>query len=347
MKYLNIYIIAGAGVSVLSFILDLMTPPYFGLAVIPHFIAVALTVPGRSEKAPWLVAGLSAVFCAFGLVIKSPALEFNLFMFNRFSIMLLLFAMAWLSMKLVTYREDSLSLAAAKLESARQHAFLARINHQFRTPLNAILGFSDIIRRQLIGPIEREKYINYAEDIHRSGECMLALIDDILELKAIETGERPILGEPVAPRKFLQDCSEALQDKIAARGIAVSIDVPKNIPSILADRESLTHMVLNLLTNAIDASDRGGSILMSVESEQQKIIIVVADSGIGIPQDRLDRIFQPFSQGRLDPMVAQNGTGLGLAVANAIVKAHHGVLKVSSKVGKGTIFAVELPLTWR
>lgn len=345
MKHFNTYIMAGTAVSVLSFILDVMTPPYFGLAVMPHFIAVALTVPGRSEKGPWLVASLSSVFCVLGLVIKLPAIDFNLFMFNRFTIVLLLLAMAWLSMKLVSYREDSLSLAAAKLESARQRAFLARINHQFRTPLNAILGFSDITRRQLIGPIGLEKYVDYADDVHRSGEYMLALIDNVLELMAIETGERPMHGEPIAPREFLQDCSAALQDKIAARGIEVSIDVPEDMPSIIADRKSLTQMVLNLLTNAIDATDMAGSIVMSVESEQQKIVIVVADSGIGIPQDRLDRILQPFTQGRRDPMVAQPGTGLGLAVVNAIAKAHHGVLKVSSKVGQGTIFSVELPLT--
>ncbi len=241
--------------------------------------------------------------------------------------------------------ETDLLAALAKAEKANRSKseFLATMSHEFRTPLNAILGFSEMMRAQYFGPLGAENYEEYANDIHDSGQHMLALIDDILDISAIEAGKRVMVKEAIDVGKLLRECIRNVEQVAREKGVDLSMEFPEETPSLYADRRSVVQIALNLLSNAIKFTDRDGKVSISILLSGQEFTMKVSDTGIGISPDRLPKITEPFSQAHDDPHITQNGTGLGLSIVRSLVEAQDAKLCIDSELGKGTTVAVIFP----
>jgi len=235
------------------------------------------------------------------------------------------------------------ALAEAKRANSAKSAFLATMSHEFRTPLNAILGFSELLREQHFGPLGADNYREYANDIHRSGEHMLALINDVLDISAIEAGKRSMIKEPIAIKELLEKCVRDFEPAADARGIDLTLDAPNNMPILHADERSVTQIVLNILSNAIKFTDRNGKVAVLMKAAYQRTTIEIRDTGIGIAPSDLSSITEPFSQSHSDPHKAQDGTGLGLSIAKSLIEALDGSMTIESEVGLGTTVSLVFP----
>ena len=223
--------------------------------------------------------------------------------------------------------------------------FLATMSHEFRTPLNAILGFSEILRSQLFGPLGAKHYEEYAADIHASGTHMLALINDILDISAIEAGKRPLTMEAIDLESVFRESLKNFKLQADAKDIRLSLDIATGLPNVLADKRSLFQMVQNLLSNAVKFTGPDGDIVLSARSADGQLTVQVSDSGIGIPSHTLPGITEPFAQSKTDPHITQTGTGLGLSIVKSLIEAHDGTLTIDSLEGTGTTVTLIFPAT--
>ncbi len=242
-------------------------------------------------------------------------------------------------------KENALEKALADAERANQSKseFLATMSHEFRTPLNAILGFSEMMRAQYFGPLGSDNYSEYANDIHGSGKHMLALVNDVLDIATIEVGKRSLSLETINIRDVVMDCFRNVEPAAKAAHIELFCDAPDNLPNLLADKRSIYQIILNLLSNAIKFTQQNGSISVSLKSIDQAVTVTVTDTGVGIEPERMPTITDPFSQSHVDPHITQEGTGLGLSIVKSLVSAHDGTLDIKSDVGKGTAVSVTFP----
>ena len=246
-----------------------------------------------------------------------------------------------------------LARLAEENEQAKQRAeaanlsksqFLANMSHELRTPLNAIIGFSDMMKGQLLGPIGSARYLDYARDIHSSGTHLLSLINDVLDMSKVEAGRYTIHPEPLDAAEMLRTCARLVRVRASEAGVTLGIAVAQELP-LTADARALKQILLNLLTNAIKFTPAGGSVNMSAGREGDGIIFRVSDTGVGIPAEDLPRIGRRFEQ--VDNALTRKGegTGLGLALSRALVELHGGTLNIESAVGVGTTVSVWIPLT--
>lgn len=241
--------------------------------------------------------------------------------------------------------EETLRLALAKAEEANhsKSKFLATMSHELRTPLNAIIGFSDIMYGQYFGAIGSEKYIEYAKDINISGKHLLALIDEVLDISAIELGGRELVMEPLALTGILTECVKSSEPRARKRRLHLSLETFADLPPILADETAVKQIFLNLLTNAIKFSIPGDRITLSTTMTEQDVIIAVADTGQGIGEEYLSTITEPFVKGEHSSLVANEGVGLGLSIVKSLVDAHNGDIRIESELGTGTTVFVSFP----
>ncbi len=233
---------------------------------------------------------------------------------------------------------------AERANAAKSH-FLATMSHEFRTPLNAILGFSDLLRMQGLVTPSVERFREYADDIHQSGQHMLALVNDILDIATIEAGKRHLEPETVDVAPLLQDCLRNMEQIAAENGVALRLALEPDLPIAFVDRRSLVQIVLNLVSNAIKYTPADGQVTVSAKRREDWLCLAVADTGVGIAPDRLASVTEPFAQDHDDPHVFQQGTGLGLSIVKALVEAHDGRLDIVSQLASGTTVTIELPLT--
>jgi signal transduction histidine kinase len=240
--------------------------------------------------------------------------------------------------------ENEIAKQRAEAANVSKSQFLANMSHELRTPLNAIIGFSDMMKSQLLGPIGSVRYLEYARDIHSSGTHLLSLINDVLDMSKVEAGRYTIHPEPLDAAEMLRTCARLVRVRATEAGVTLGIGVAQELP-LQADARALKQILLNLLTNAIKFTPSGGSVNLSAGRENDGVVFRVADTGCGIPAEDLPRIGRRFEQ--VDNALTRKGegTGLGLALSRALVELHGGTLTIESTVGVGTTVSVWIPLT--
>ncbi len=243
-------------------------------------------------------------------------------------------------------RARNRALQEANRASRAKSEFLAMMSHEFRTPLNAILGFSDVLRQQLFGHLGEDRYRGYADDIYLSGSHMLRLVEDILDLSALEAKEREIKREPIDVGELMEESRRAVAGLAQEGGISLTVAPPQTQEPLLADRRAMLQILLNLLSNAIKFTPKGGTVDVRVERGPDDWVLRVADTGIGIPENQLAVVTEPFRQAHGNAYIANHdkkGTGLGLAIVSALVTLHEGSIDLESRAGQGTTVLVRIP----
>ena len=229
--------------------------------------------------------------------------------------------------------------AGAVAASDQKSRFLASMSHEFRTPLNAILGFSEAMEQELFGEIEgggAEKYREYIRHIHSSGAHLLSLINDLLDLSKIEAGKHELNRSAVKVEDILDDVGRMTGPQSAAAGVELAIGfAAENGLTTHADRRVLTQAVLNVTANALRFAPRGSRVMIEVTEQGGNIVLAVSDEGCGIAKSELDRIMEPFGQAAIQAQ-GQKGTGLGLPISASIMQMHGGGLEIESEPGQGT-----------
>jgi len=250
-------------------------------------------------------------------------------------------------------REEKLSLLARKYEVAMTRAeaanqakseFLANMSHELRTPLNAINGFSEIMSGEMFGPLGDAKYKGYAADILKSGQHLLSLINDILDMAKIEAGKLTLHYEAVSVKEVVEDAARLMRGRIEEAGLNLLVDAP-DLPDIEADYRGLKQVVLNLISNAVKFTPEGGHIVVALSREDDdRVRLAVTDTGIGIAAEDLQRLARPFEQVEVQHSKTTQGTGLGLALTKSLIELHGGRLVMQSEPGQGTTVSFDLPI---
>lgn len=221
--------------------------------------------------------------------------------------------------------------------------FLASMSHELRTPLNAIMGFSEVISNQYFGPIGSTKYKDYANDIMTSGQHLLSLVNDILDLSKVESGKSNLVLDKITVRNTFDECLKIAKNAIDCSQIYFETRISDNMPQMYVDERAIKQVLLNLLFNAVKFTPGGGHVILKATFNSNTHILEISDSGGGISPEDLKKITEPFAQLQANPHIAKMGTGLGLAIAKALIEAHGGELIISSTLGKGTKVRVLLP----
>ena len=222
--------------------------------------------------------------------------------------------------------------------------FLANMSHELRTPLNAVIGFSELIKSEAFGPVGTEQYRDYANDINESGQHLLGLINDILDLSKIESGAEDLHEEAIGVPQIAESALRLVQQRAARGAVTLEVDVPGDLPLLHADARKLKQILVNLLSNAIKFTEPGGQVSLSVRRARDRgHEFEISDTGIGIAHGDLQKIFAPFQQADSDLNRKYEGTGLGLPLTMALVEMHEASLTLESQLGVGTTVTVCFP----
>jgi cell cycle sensor histidine kinase DivJ len=238
---------------------------------------------------------------------------------------------------------ESARAEAERANAAKTH-FLATMSHELRTPLNAVIGFSEILCQEQAIPVDAARRFEYARLIHDSGCHLLSVVNLVLDMSKIESGNFEITPEPFLPTSVLRSCCDLLALKAAESGLDLVAHVQEGLPEITADKRALKQILLNILTNAVKFTPRGGCVILSAKATDSELIITVEDSGIGISVADLKRVGDPFFQVRDSYDRPYDGTGLGLSIVKGLLALHGGKLDIASALGKGTHVTIRLPL---
>lgn len=222
--------------------------------------------------------------------------------------------------------------------------FLASMSHELRTPLNAILGFSEVMSAEVMGPLNNPTYKEYTDDIHRSGQHLLNLINEILDLSRIEAGKYDLSEEAISLLDVAEDCIGMVQLRARGKNISISQQFEGSLPSVWADEKSLRQVILNLLSNAVKFTPQGGEVVVKVGwTLSGGQYVSIKDNGPGIPEEEIPIVLSAFGQGSIAIKSAEQGTGLGLPIVQAILAKHDGQFILKSKLREGTEVIAILP----
>ncbi len=237
-------------------------------------------------------------------------------------------------------------LAKSEAANHAKSEFLAVVSHELRTPLNAIIGFSEFLKMEMFGPLGSNRYKSYSEDIYRSGQHLLHIINDILDLSRAEANKLEITDEQFNLRDMIDGCMRMFRNKAAEEGIRLSYEASEDL-NIQADQRLMNQVLINLLSNAVKFTASGGAITVTAFSdENDRCSIRVSDTGIGIAEENIMRVLEPFIQVESAAARSHEGLGLGLPLVKRIMNLHGGTIEIESTLGKGTTVTVTLP-GWR
>ena len=232
----------------------------------------------------------------------------------------------------------------AEAANVAKSRFLATMSHELRTPLNAILGFSEVMKSEIMGPMENPSYKEYCGNIHDSGRHLLHLINEILDLSRIEAGRYELHEEPVRLADVAEDCYRLLKLRAESKGLEIVLEFEDRLAQIWADERAMRQVCLNLLSNALKFTPKGGRVTVRVTTSMEGgQMLIVKDTGPGIPKDEIPKVLQAFGQGSLAHQTAEGGTGLGLPIVQSLVELHGGAFHLRSELRKGTEAIVVLP----
>jgi two-component system cell cycle sensor histidine kinase PleC len=254
----------------------------------------------------------------------------------------------WLIAYLIHYRTQAEAalvrmLETSQLASQSKSQFLASMSHELRAPLTGVLGFSEIIKSEMLGPIANARYVQYAGYIHQSGEHMLSLINDVLDIAKIEAGRMELYPEWINVQTFLEYVTDLGSSRAADKGLSVSVDGPERL-QLYADVRAIKQIALNLLSNAIKFTPAGGHISVTAAAVADGgITLVVRDTGIGMSHETIDRLMRPFEQADNRFGIAEKGSGLGLSLVKGLMDLHRGRMTIESQPGQGSVFTLYFP----
>lgn len=246
----------------------------------------------------------------------------------------------------LTRREESLRAAKEAAETANRAKtqFLANMSHELMTPLNAIIGFADVMRMGLLGPVENNEYRDYIRDIHGSAVNLMGIINDILDVSRIENGQAEINESVCNLGELVDSVSRLVQERLQTQGLDLAVQLPARLPRVQADKRKLKQILANLLANAVKFTPRGGRITITAGvTPAGDMELTVRDTGIGISAEDIERVMHPFAQADSGLNRKYEGTGLGLSLSLGLARLHGGDLRLESVPGNGTDAIVTLP----
>ena len=243
-------------------------------------------------------------------------------------------------------QERAIEIARAESEraNAAKSRFLATMSHELRTPLNAIIGFSEMLTNESLN-FDATRRTEYAKLINDSGCHLLSVVNGILDMSKMETGNFEIVPEPLTPAPAIVSCCDLLALKARDAGVDIVTRVASDLPEIVADRRALSQILINLISNAIKFTPRGGGVTVSAQRDGDKLAVSVEDTGVGIGEADLQRVGEAFFQARASYDRRHDGSGLGLSIVKGLVRLHNGDMDIRSRLGEGTRVTVRLPLT--
>ncbi|WP_018898488.1 PAS domain-containing sensor histidine kinase [Rhizobium sp. 2MFCol3.1] len=242
--------------------------------------------------------------------------------------------------------EDELRGAKSAAETANAHKtdFLARVSHEIRTPLNAIIGFSDMMAGERFGPIGHPRYVEYANDIGRSGRHVLDIVNDLLDISKIEAGEMDLDFDSINLNEAISEAVALLQPQANSQRVIIRTALSHAVPDVVADLRSIKQIALNILSNAIRFTPSGGQIVVSTSYETNgSVVLRIRDTGVGMTRSELDQAMKPFRQVSTQSRHRGEGTGLGLPLTKAMVDANRAIFAISSTPNEGTLVEIAFP----
>ncbi len=244
----------------------------------------------------------------------------------------------------VASRESEHARDRADRANQAKSEFLANMSHELRTPLNAIIGFSEIMHGEVFGPVGNAQYLEYTDHIHASGHHLLCLINDVLDLSRIEAGRLVLDASDILVDDLARDICKFFEFNAGQRRVELRVDLAPALPLLVADLRAIKQVLINLMANAVKFTPAGGHVTLAARCDETgSIEICVADTGVGIHPDDLEKVFETFGQGQHQIARQEKGSGLGLPIARGLVQAHGGTLHLVSVVDKGTTVIVTFP----
>ena len=238
------------------------------------------------------------------------------------------------------------AIETARAESERADAakirFIATMSHELRTPLNAIIGFSDMLTNESL-ELDPRRRLEYAKLINNSGHHLLSVVNGILDVSKMENGNFEITPEPFTPAPAIESCADLLALKAQDAGVELTMRIAPDLPDVAADRRAFNQILINLISNAVKFTPRGGRVTVSARCDGPKLAVTVEDTGVGIGESDLPRLGEAFFQGRASYDRRHDGTGLGLSIVKGLVHLHGGEVDIKSRLGEGTRVTVRLP----
>ncbi|MDP6428736.1 MAG: ATP-binding protein [Rhodospirillales bacterium] len=238
-----------------------------------------------------------------------------------------------------------LAKEAAESSNKAKSEFLANMSHELRTPLNAIIGYSEALEGGIFGPIANEKQSGYLNIIHSSGNHLLSIINDILDLSAIESGKVELRETEISLDSVAAYSTQILQTRANKKAVRVSNKVDENLPKIRADELRIKQVLVNILSNAVKFTPEGGKVTLEAQLEGDgSLAVSVTDTGVGMDEDGLAKAMEKFGQVENEMTSDEPGTGLGLPLTRGLMELHGGSLEIQSALGNGTTVKLRFPM---